>query len=136
MKHITHSGIIEQVTPGQVLVRIQPQTACGKCAAHSHCGLGDDQGKLIEVSLKDATAYQAGQAVTLVLQQSLGYRALWLGYLLPFLLLLASLIILVNTTGNDALAAIVSLGLMLPYYAILFRLRHRLRKRFEFRIQN
>lgn len=135
-KNIAHPGIIEQINKGQLMVRIQQQSACGNCHSHAHCSMADNSGKLIEVSISDTSAFETGQEVTLFLAEKLGYKALLLGYLLPLLILLTTVIVMVNTTGNDGLSALVAVGVMLPYYAVLYKMRGRLRKTFEFKIRN
>ncbi len=133
-KDIKHSGIIEQVHPHQVQVRITQQSACASCHSNSYCSMADSSDKLVEVTTTPGATWRAGQPVTVFLRESLGYRALLLGYLLPFLILLLSLILMVNLTGNEGLSALVAILLMVPYYTLLYRMRHQLAKRFEFRI--
>ncbi|MFO7979066.1 MAG: SoxR reducing system RseC family protein [Bacteroidales bacterium] len=135
-KDIKHPGIIEQVLPHQLQVRITQQSACSKCHSNSYCSMADSSDKLVEVATPPGTTWRTGQPVTVFLSESLGYRALLLGYLLPFLILLLSLIVMVTLTGNEGLSALVAILLMAPYYALLYRMRHRLAKRFEFRISN
>jgi sigma-E factor negative regulatory protein RseC len=66
----------------------------------------------------------------------LGYRALLLGYLLPFILLLVTIIVAVQLTGNEGFAALLGVIIMVPYFALLYRFRESIKKRFEFRLKN
>jgi sigma-E factor negative regulatory protein RseC len=92
--------------------------------------------KIVEVQPPDnEEIYQPGQHVVISLKKSLGYRALFLGYLFPFLILMLSLIVLISVTGNEALAAITSILLMIPYYLVLFLNREKIKSSFRFYIK-
>jgi positive regulator of sigma E activity len=132
---IRHPGVVERVEGHTVVVRIESQAACGHCQAKSHCGMVESADKLVEVHHLHPEQYAAGQAVMVSLEQSLGYKALFLGYILPFLIMLTALFVVALTTANEALAALVAVVLMVPYYALLYRYRHKLRKTFHFFIQ-
>ncbi len=132
---IKHPGTVESVHGNTVVVRIESQAACGHCQAKSHCGMVESADKLIEVSDRRASDYAIGQEVVVTLRQSLGYKALMLGYMIPFLILLVALFAITLSTGNEALAALVAVLLMGPYYALLYRYRHKLRKTFHFELE-
>ena len=131
---IKHPGIVESVNGNTVVVRIESQAACGHCQAKSHCGMVESADKLIEVSDRRASAYTVGQEVVVTLRQSLGYKALMLGYIIPFLILLVALFAITLSTGKEALAALVAVLLMVPYYGLLYRYRQKLRKTFHFEL--
>lgn len=134
-QQISHPGIVEHVSPPTVMVRVQSQAACGNCHAQSHCGMAESVDKTIEVETNQAAEYAPGQPVEVFLQRSLGFRALALGYMIPFLILVVSLFAIVLLTGHEGLAALISFGLMIPYYAILYHWREKLRKTFHFYIR-
>ncbi len=91
--------------------------------------------KIVEVGLSPQEQLAAGQPVTITLERSLGFSALFLGYMLPFLILLVSLFVLVSLTGNEGLSALIAIALMAPYYFLLYRYREKIRSRFRFRIK-
>jgi sigma-E factor negative regulatory protein RseC len=91
--------------------------------------------KIVEVGLREDDQIGQGEQVTITLERSLGFRALFLGYMLPFLILLVSLFVLVSLTGNEGLSALTAIALMAPYYALLYRFREKIRSRFRFRIK-
>lgn len=132
---IKHPGTVESVQGNTVVVRIESQAACGQCHAKSHCGMVESADKLIEVSHHNASEYTVGENVVVTLKQSLGYRALLLGYIIPFLILLIALFAITLSTGREALAALVAVLLMVPYYALLYRYRNKLRKTFHFELE-
>ncbi len=134
--NINHPGIIEKIEKNRMWVVIQPQSACGNCHSKSYCGMAEVAEKVVEVqSFRTDKSYEPGQRVTISLKKSLGYRALFLGYLLPFLILLSTLIIMLGLTANEGLSAIVSLLLMVPYYSILYIKRDLIKSSFRFFIK-
>lgn len=135
-ENIEHPGIIDRIEGKRVWVSIQPQSACGNCHSKSYCGMAEVAEKIVEVQPPDnGKTYQIGQHVIISLKKSLGYRALFLGYLIPFFILLLSLILLISVTGNEALAAITSIFLMIPYYLILYINREKIKSSFRFYIK-
>lgn len=79
---------------------------------------------------------QEGEHVTISLKKSLGYRALFLGYLLPFLVLLTTLIITLAVTGNESLSALAAITTTVLYYYILYKNRELIKTSFRFYIKS
>ncbi|GEM_PF-430878 len=134
-RQICHPGEVERIDGHKVYVRIASQAACGHCRAKSHCGMAESVDKVVEVDSDDPSGHSPGQQVEIVLERSLGYKALLIGYILPFLILLGSLFAVYFITGNEGLAALIAVALMAPYYAFLYRYREKLRKTFHFSIR-
>lgn len=132
---ICHPGVVEAIEGRKLTVRIESQSACGHCRAKSYCGMVETTGKHIEVFSDRPESFAEGQQVEVLLQRSLGYRALLMGYMLPFLILLLSLFGMYYLSGNEGLSALVAILLMLPYYALLYRHRDKLRKTFHFSVR-
>lgn len=132
---VEHPGVVERIEAGRLFVRIESRSACGNCHSRSYCGMSEMQEKIVEVDNKSQTEYHTGQRVNVVLEESLGYKALLLAYLIPFVILLGGIILILSITGNEPLAALTGLGLMLPYYFWLYYSRDKLRKTFHFRIR-
>jgi sigma-E factor negative regulatory protein RseC len=89
---------------------------------------------LVEVHCTDAGSFMTGQSVTVVCAETLGFKAIVFAFGLPLLLLLAALITGMSATGSEKVAAIASVSVLVPYYLILFLLRDRFKKDFQFRI--
>jgi positive regulator of sigma E activity len=79
--------------------------------------------------------YSTGQEVTVVMRELSGFKALFYGYILPFILVLATLIIVYAITGSEALSGLISLGILVPYYITLYFLRDYLKKVFKFELE-
>ena len=132
---ICHQGTVINTSEEIVFVRIETVSACAACKAKSMCNLTDVQEKIIEVPHATPSVYKPGDLVTIQMKRSMGAKALWLGYLLPFVIVMASLFIFSYLTGNELQAGLISLLLLLPYYLVLYALRDRLKNTFRFEIR-
>lgn len=111
------------------------KSACSECHARGACTLADSREKEIEID-NTGINYFPGQEVMVVLRESLGIKALFYGYIFPFLLVLLTLTIVYSLTGNEILAGLVSLVVLIPYYTTLYFLRHYLKKVFKFELDS
>lgn len=132
---ICHNGIVQEVKDDEVIVRILAQSACAACHAKSMCNLSDMKEKIIEVKKQAHYNYKPGDQVKIIMTQGKGFRALLLGYLLPFSILMVALVTILAITNDEGLAGLVSIGLMIPYYIILWLRRDKIKQRFEFRLE-
>lgn len=132
---IQHPGIIERVEANKVYVNILAKSACSTCHSKSMCGVSEMENKIVEVSIDNETKYSTGDDVIVFMKKSLGQKAVFYGYLYPFLIMLLSLIAMLAITKNEGLSALVALGLLVPYYYALYKLKDSLSKTFEFKIR-
>jgi sigma-E factor negative regulatory protein RseC len=89
--------------------------------------------KIIEVTGRYDV--RPGDRVTILMKQSMGYAALLLGYLLPLISVVTVLIILVAMEVPELPAGLLSLGILIPYYIILFFFRKRVNEKFTFTLK-
>lgn len=131
MEVIRHSGIVSAVNAATLIVTILSQSACSACHARGGCLASESREKEIEV-IRDHRSYEIGQHVTVVLKESSGIRAVFYGYLFPFLVLVATLVAALSLTGDEILSGLVALVMLIPYYGVLYLFRHKLNNRFRF----
>ena len=132
---IRHYGIVDSIEEGRVHVRILQSTACGACKVAGYCNAAEAKEKLIDVFTARATNYQVGDTVTVSVSQSMASRALMWAFGLPLVLMIVVLVFVLWQTGNEGLAAQSSLLVLIPYYGLLFLLRHRMRQQIYFEIE-
>ena len=125
MKAVNETGLI---------VTIINQSACSTCHASGACTVSDFQDKEIEIADYKGT-YFIGQEVNVLFKESKGFTALLYGYVLPFFLVLLSLIISLEVTRDELVSGLISLGVLVPYYFILYVLRDRIKTVFKFQIE-
>lgn len=132
-KEITHEGIVQEVRDDHVIVNFVSHPACSSCRIKNHCSLSGSEVRNLEVPAT-GEAYKAGEKVIITLGQSKGFRAVLLGYFIPFIVLFTVLIILLEFTNNEIVAGLISLSCLVPYYLIIWILRGKVNESFKFRI--
>ena len=131
---IRHEGVIDSVEGQTVIVRITQSSACGGCQARNICRAAESKDKLVEVHSADVSGFQVGQTVMIAGAESLGMKAVAFAFGLPLVLLVAALVTAMAVSGSEKAAAIAALGILVPYYVVLFLLRDRIKRDFQFRI--
>ena len=109
---------MENIDGSCVQIRIVQTSACAGCNARIHCTSADSKEKLVEVCMRDSSSYHVGDSVCVVGEWSMGLKAVSLAFVFPFLILLATLSILVSMECGELVSALVSLTLLIPYYYI------------------
>lgn len=133
---IKHSGVIDSINEGSVKVRILQPSACCGCRVASHCNASETKEKLIEVPVIQPNPFRVGDHVTIVADASVGFKASVYGYILPLLLMVATLIVVLQATQSEGMAALSALGILVPYYLLLYLLRNQLKRKLIFEINN
>ena len=95
-ERISHSGIIDSILGENIKVRIVQTSACAACKVASHCNAAESKVKVVDVICADSTAYRVGQEVVVSASKAVANRALLLGFGLPFLILVAVLLLLLR----------------------------------------
>ena len=132
---ISHSGVVEKVSEGRVVVRILQTSACAGCKIAGHCNASESKEKLVEVRSDRAAAYSEGQPVVVSASREVANRALLLGFGVPFVVLVGVLFVVLRLTGDEAVAALSGLGALVPYYLLLWLLRRQIGRRVSFEIE-
>lgn len=131
---ITHKGVIRKLSENKIIVSIISESACASCHAQGACSASDMKDKEIEITRFEGD-YQLGQAVTIVGKTSQGFKALFLGYLLPFILVITTLITTTTLSISETKSGLLSLAVLIPYYGALYVFRNKIKKSFEFEIK-
>jgi sigma-E factor negative regulatory protein RseC len=131
---IEHSGIIQNVNGKHIQVKIVQLSACSSCHAKGACSAADVDDKLIDVET-DQTDFSVGETVLLYGQSSMGLLAVFLAFVIPFLLILFTLLILKLYISNEALAGSIALVTLVPYFFILSRFNSTLKSKLKFQVK-
>lgn len=132
---IKHAGVVDGVEGECVRVRILQSSACSACKVAAHCNASETKEKIIDVMDADASHYQKGDQVMVVADTAVGFRASLYGYLLPLILMVVTLVGVLAATHSEDLAALSALGILMPYYVLLFLMRNKLRNRLSFTLE-
>jgi len=131
---VTHPGIVMQISGHIAEVMILAKSACSSCQVKGACNMSEMEEKRVFVELPAEHNFKSGQQVNVMMKHSLGNLAVFLGYILPFLVLLLTLIVSISVGLGEGIAGLLSLGVLIPYYFVLYRLRNRLGRKFSFHL--
>ena len=140
---IKHDGIVIAVNgDGTVLVRIVQTNACAACKAKAMCASAESKEKEIVALFVGEEAkrregerqdIKLGDEVVVMVQQKMGWKAILLAYMLPFIVMMT-----VVAIGNGLLgireevigtAALCAMGV---YYIVLGFFKDKIQKDFSF----
>ena len=129
---ISHEGIVTKITDDELEIKILAQSACAACHAKSACGMGEQAEKILTVPKPKGQTFTLLQKVNVTMAIGQGNKAAVLAYLIPILLLLAVLFVCLGLGINEGLSALISIIALIPYYAILYSRREKLKNQFEY----
>lgn len=135
--NIKHLGIVESIDGPHVRVKILQSSACSSCSVKGHCNVSETKEKLIDIFDEEkAGCCSIGQQVMVCGTTSMGMKAVFLAFVLPFLILLTALFVTMRVTdGDEAISALVSLCTLIPYYILIYLFRNKISRTFSFTIE-
>ena len=123
-------GIVRKVQDKRLWVEVVVSSACGGCAAKSLCNISEKKNELVEAVNVTGEEFSVGETVRIQMVQKLANKAVVLGYLLPFVILIAGLFGCYALTHIEWLSVLVAFGLTAIYYLILKMFDKRLAREF------
>ena len=132
MEQITHKGRIVAIDPDITTIEIIAESACASCHAKGLCGLGEEKVKQIQVRTSAWTPRKVGDEVEVVLKKSMGYKAVFIAYGLPLVVLFAALMLLGALGVGELWAGLGALGAVAVCYFVLFLFRNKISKDYSF----
>ncbi|MGL1901526.1 MAG: SoxR reducing system RseC family protein [Fibrobacterales bacterium] len=128
--NICREGIVNSVTGLSVAVTIVQPAACETCQAKSVCNSVESTEKVIDALAAETLI--PGERVILEMGERQGWLAVLYTFIIPFFCMLGGLIITYIVSGNESLAALISLATLIPYYSMLFLFKKQITKNFVF----
>ena len=118
---VIQQGVVLRIEGERMVVGVAQAEACSACAARAAGG----EVREVVVRVPKGGA-RVGDRVTLGITAWEGFRAMFIMYVVPFVIVLVSLIVLVGRGVGEGLSGVVSIGLVLPYYILLYVFRDRI----------
>ena len=125
---ICQQGTVVSVNEKSVSVKIIPTSSCTKCHAKGICGSPQMQEKIINAI--STRSLHAGDSVVVKIEKRTGRLAIFYGFFLPFIFMIAVLFISFAFGATETMAAILALIILFPYYICLYLFRKRIEKEF------
>lgn len=130
---IQHDGKVKKVDGNSVLVSITSNAACSGCHAEGLCGISGKEEKIIDI--KGRYNVSPGDSVTVIMEQSTGYKAVVLSYLVPLVIVITGLILCNILSFNELTAGLISISFLVPWYLILYLFRNKINRSFTFTLK-
>ena len=129
---IKHDGIVIAVNgDGTVRVRIVQTSACAACKAKAMCASAESKEKEI-VAIGDGLLAIGDEAEVMV-QQKMGWKAILLAYMLPFIVMMTVVAIGNGLLGiREEVIGTTALCAMGVYYIVLGFFKDKIQKDFSF----
>jgi len=132
---IKHEGIISRIDDNFLEVKIQSTSACAACHIKSACGMGESKEKTIVVPRPEGKSFEPGQRVTITMAVSQGNKAAFIAYFIPFVVLVATLFVLLSFNVHEVVAALASLASLVVCYLIIYVFRGKIDKKFLYEVE-
>lgn len=129
---IAHDAIVQSIDSSSVTLLLLNKGSCSGCNAEKSCGMSGSDTR--ELCIEGTFDINPGSRVTVVLKQSSGFLALFLGYILPLFIFLVSIVLLNIFSVAELASGLISLGMLIPYYLLLSLFRSSIRQKFSFTI--
>lgn len=137
-ERIEHEGRVIAVDKDYISVEIVSKSACAACHAKGACGASDQAVRVVDIAQDITTLsadYQVGETVNVVMAPSMGTQAVWIAYVIPLAVLMASILVFSLCGAGELTMGIGSLGIVALYYAGVFLFRSKISKIFIFSIE-
>jgi sigma-E factor negative regulatory protein RseC len=131
---IRHAGVIDSIEHSHVRVKIVQAAACAGCKVASHCNASEAKEKIIDV-YTDVEGLVVGQEVTVSTSNATAGRAIFLGFVIPLIIMTGVLIVLKMLNYDDGITALWAIGSLIPYYFLLWILRDRISRQVSFELE-
>lgn len=131
---IVHTGKIVDINPDFTTVEIMVSSACSECHAKGICGVSEMEEKVIMVPTDPYELRQVGDVVQVKTKMTMGFKAIWISYVIPLVILMILVLSLSIVVENEFLRGGIAIAGVGLYYLVIWLLRGKLANQFEFYI--
>ncbi len=121
---IEQPGLVTALTAGRIKVALQGNGGCSTCH-DALCMLGKSQARWVETP-SGSNSLNIGDTVMVRINRASGYAGvLWL-YLVPFVLMVLTLIGILKLGQPESLAGVMAIFVLVPYFLVLYIFRKKM----------
>ncbi|MDR2584977.1 MAG: SoxR reducing system RseC family protein [Prevotellaceae bacterium] len=129
---IEHKGTIASLDGSMASVEIVQTSSCAGCRAKTICSVSGQKEKLIRLSLPSGQSWAVGEEVVVSLRGSMGFKAVFLAYVVPLIALLSALFTLSSLGLPDWVTGLSAIAFSLFCYFLVWIFRDRIGKEYIF----
>ena len=133
-KSVSHKGTIIEISEGNIKVEIINKSMCAACHAKGFCSAGDTKDKVIDVACFNNGEYAVGDEVEVTMKRSMGFKAVWISYVIPLAILLIFLLTLQGLGLSELHAGLAAAAAVCVYYLVVYLFRDKIADKFVFTI--
>ena len=130
---VDHEGVVKEIGSEYVTVQITSNAACSSCHAEGVCSMSGKKDKTIDIA--GNYNLNKGDSVIVQMEKSLGFSAVILGYFIPFIIMVTTLVIFLALKFKESHAGIIALLSVFPYYLFLLAYKNKINKKFVFSLK-
>lgn len=116
--YLEHVGLVTDTRNGHITISLVG-SGCSACHK-SLCMLGDSKAKEVIIP-SNTNELRAGDEVIVKINPASGYKAVTLLYLIPFTLMMLSLVFM--SRFGEGMAGLSALLILVPYFSFLYLIR-------------
>ena len=133
-KSVSHKGTIVEISDGNIRVEIINKSMCAACHAKGFCSAGDSKDKIIDVAYWNNGEFSLGDEVEVTMKRSMGFKAVWISYVIPLAILMIFLLTLQGLGFSELHAGLAAAGAICVYYLVVYLFRDKIADKFVFTI--
>ena len=126
---VQHEGIVKSISTQTLEVSIISHSACSGCHAKSACGIADITAQRPREELRP------GDKVIVYASVNNAFYSVLLAYIMPSILIIATIFFLEKSGSSELYAAISSLILLAGYFIILYFCRNKIARKINFTVE-
>ena len=133
---ISHKGQVVDINPQNTTVRFLSESACSACHAAGLCGMSEFKEKTLIVPTDPRAGYAVGDEVEVLLSATMGFKAVWIAYMIPLVVLFAVFFGATALGLSEVWAGLASIAGVALYYLGVWLLRDRLSDEYVFTLKS
>ena len=133
-KSVSHKGTVVEISEGNIKVEIINKSMCAACHAKGFCSAGDTKDKIIDVQYWNNGEFKVGDEVEVTMKRSMGFKAVWISYVIPLAILMIFLLTLQGVGFTELCAGLCAIGAVCVYYLVVYLFRDKMADKFVFTI--
>ena len=128
---ICKEGLVTNLAAGKAVVQMIAPESCHSCRIKAFCGVTDEERGRYEVP---QGTLEIGDRVRLEILPGTGFKALYMAYLAPFVLMLAIVMIGTYLQAPEHWVGLLALAVLPVYYLALSLFKRQLNHQLRFKI--
>ncbi len=131
-REVSRRGVVTAVHGTVVDIQIVQRSACSACHIKAICAAGEAAEKTVQAP-NDGTLVP-GMAVTLSMDERIGWLGVLVGFVLPLVLVVTLLFSLRGILPREEVAGLIAVASLVPYYGVVHLFRGFFSRVVKFRV--